>query len=1385
MDVALRNAALLRPEIALAKAISEFESSLTKEHKSNFRSFRTQALSASPSAEDVMRFTASLNSQIQKSSAAHRCFGTRFTNIMQCVQKYAALGDVVVGGSQNIIACGVWALVRLTIQVCIGFGSYLDKVSHFFMTVGQSAPRYESMALLYRRSKLLSHYMSSYFLVIVQTCHEFMLFSRKSFLGQLTASLDDSKLRDAQSRSERLGAKIREEVSFLTTQTVESEASENNLFRALVGGAYSWETQQRKLRQRAKLLEALSSSDHETPFRQARKCGVSTVFEDEPAYLSWEQSTESTSLVLVGKLGSGKSVTMASIIDNLYLSSHDRAVSFFFCRHDNAEALTARAVIGSLGRQLIDKYFKDSLLDNVVDGVTTMFSLGDVLRLVKDTVPRDARIHFVLDGVDECQEYDAIEIIKALGEIQKFMYLSVCVSIRSGTQDHQSLFRPLLNIQTMTMPEKNPDIGKFIEKELERRIEAKRLVLGQEGLVVEIRDALVKGANGMFLWVALQIDSLCDEKSDAAIRSALQDLPPDLFSTFDRILKRSRKLAHTYQTRILKTIVAAHRPLTVDEIREVISVEPGNTDWSPDMLVNDIHGVLACCGSLVTVDEENLSVYLIHQSVTQFLLERPTATSGSSNPESHFTMEEAQKLLGESVITYLNCSLFERQISKDVAHEVRVGELPSRVMQEALAPAGVVGQLAIRWLKSASNPEFDAKKALTEVRGRQRSRQATELFHFLSYASKYWLQHSSWISQESKLFELWVRLLENPRFDELTWTQDFASRDNLILDTDTGVLWSFSQRIMWAIINAHIPLFRYEMKGRDWSKAFGTVIPYLRRCMQCNPRPRIAAKMCTQLLPLVALFKDHAVVGWLVSMGASLPFDSNTAFYNDISDSNYAIVKAKLSHDRSFFSKSQVGQLLDLALLKGDSNMVKLLCHLPGLPLSNVLSGDTSDPLVIMIIYHLLKGVPRLYHCNVDRLWVDIKLIHHKTNNSFFDMTKAILEAANRSMPRLNFNALIENGMERYCLLSDLSLVQALRPWLRDDAKVEVISSFIRHALHDRSIERSKIVSIIWRYIDSAWNKDSEHYNQYVELAREALIRCLQLRDWDLARDILLRNASQSSVLSIRAIKISLRHYIIESNLLHYCADAADWDGLTFLTKDVEFPLNNSIARFSSQYDYQTPLEIALGDDFENILSFGNAVRTIQILLGSRSYGKMKRQSYETEAFEAFEDFEGFEAFESFLAFLNRLRDLPDFSPGMTGQAKQIIDAILNVPRDSDKDYTVQLLLWCILQSYSGAFTKSDIKGRTIDIDAFFPKVGVCQVHYNLLIDATLSFRTTEKAKIMVPSQLVDRIGLIDRWLPGKLHNQGCERFEAQADAVPGWLLLNIPEEDIEDVAPK
>ena len=61
-----------------------------------------------------------LISEMDKTSgivAGNRCYGPRFTNILEAVQRFAALGDVVGGGSQNIAACGVWALVRITVLV--------------------------------------------------------------------------------------------------------------------------------------------------------------------------------------------------------------------------------------------------------------------------------------------------------------------------------------------------------------------------------------------------------------------------------------------------------------------------------------------------------------------------------------------------------------------------------------------------------------------------------------------------------------------------------------------------------------------------------------------------------------------------------------------------------------------------------------------------------------------------------------------------------------------------------------------------------------------------------------------------------------------------------------------------------------------------------------------------------------------------------------------------------------------------------------------------------------------------------------------------------------------------------------------------------------------
>lgn len=110
----LSAAARLKPEIRLAQAISEFESTLSSAQKADFRGWRVEALKHPPDTTDVMRFTADIDRRIAK---GNRCLGPRFTSFLSTVQQFAALGDVVVGSSQNIIACGVWSLVRMSILV--------------------------------------------------------------------------------------------------------------------------------------------------------------------------------------------------------------------------------------------------------------------------------------------------------------------------------------------------------------------------------------------------------------------------------------------------------------------------------------------------------------------------------------------------------------------------------------------------------------------------------------------------------------------------------------------------------------------------------------------------------------------------------------------------------------------------------------------------------------------------------------------------------------------------------------------------------------------------------------------------------------------------------------------------------------------------------------------------------------------------------------------------------------------------------------------------------------------------------------------------------------------------------------------------------------------
>src|ERR1700733_3582501 len=578
------------------------------------------------------------------------------------------------------------------------------------MTVGRSAPRYPMMALFYPRSKNLQSHLSEYFIVVVRLCHQLLKFTQKSTLGQLASSLSDSDMKTYQSELDLWANSIKEEVGLLMGQKIEEEARENSRFRALSSKFSEAVSHRKKLKANLQVLDFCSMYDYEMTWKQTRKAGNVTLLNRTTQYQEWKDLSGSCTLVYTGKLGSGKSVLLANVVDdlNLHIQGENISVAYFFCRHDIPESLRARTIIGSLARQLLRPIPDLTNVAERLDETTSALDFEGTFSLLQRALPHNHKAYFILDGLDECDDTERQILIRQLRELQEMFALLICVSFRLEAGNSLRLSSEQFTTPTViTIPDDNPDIERFISTELESCIQSGKLAIGNPALILEIQDALLEKAQGMFLWVALQIESLCAEKTYEAIRQTLSDLPKDLPETFSRILRRSEKLGKPYQRRILELVTAAYRPLTTEEIREALSVVPGDTTWNPARLLNDVYSTLACCGSLITVDEEELTIRLVHHSVRQFLLSR-----FKNSTDITFTIGSANRKMADIIITYLSYGIFETQLSTVVVPQIMTGSAPSRIIRSTIDSSSNVRSLALKLLKSRKQPNYDISKVL-------------------------------------------------------------------------------------------------------------------------------------------------------------------------------------------------------------------------------------------------------------------------------------------------------------------------------------------------------------------------------------------------------------------------------------------------------------------------------------------------------------------------------------------------------------------------------------------------------------------------------------------------------------------------------------------------
>ena len=165
-----------------------------------------------------------------------------------------------------------------------------------------------------------------------------------------------------------------------------------------------------------------------------------------------------------------------------------------------------------------------------------------------------------------------------------------------------------------------------------------------------------------FRWVYCQLDNL-RRCMPSSIRKALDELPVTLDDTYERILQNIPKQKWQHAHRLFQCMVAAVRPLRVEELAEIFAIGFGPNatpnlveDWRPE---NPEQAVFSACSTLITIiidsdDGGSKIVQFSHFSVKEYLTSDRLETSDVGNVcRFYISLEPAHTILARACLAVL------------------------------------------------------------------------------------------------------------------------------------------------------------------------------------------------------------------------------------------------------------------------------------------------------------------------------------------------------------------------------------------------------------------------------------------------------------------------------------------------------------------------------------------------------------------------------------------------------------------------------------------------------------------------------------------------------------------------------------------------------------
>lgn len=405
--------------------------------------------------------------------------------------------------------------------------------------------------------------------------------------------------------------------------------------------------------------------------------------------------TTSRVLWIHGGPGTGKTFIAATAIE--HLKTHSAyPTAYFICSHEDTAQNQPLAIVRSWIVQLASQRVEAlRVLQLLKDEEPVATRVWDIFRtMIRGVGP----CHLVLDGLDECLDYNPESKVSQVGSVKLFLQ-ELLRSIGPERAKVLIVSRDTGDIRSglLTYPQEGPYL--LLEHSpMEYRITIKdtdndiqSIASSLVGLLKiknsDRRDDTLQKLSGrcegMFLWLRLAGEKLKPGMRESKLTATLQSIPTGLDQAYKRDLTRILRLDETdrkWVTEILRWMLFSLRPLSVTELFHALSIIPDSDIMQhddipdpddPDAIQSQI---LDLCGSFIDIRPSSMrqvpdqagdqTLHFVHFSAKEFLLNGSKELKGSRFQELFYlTPATSHSILARSCLLYLLSDL-ERVVNQ-------------------------------------------------------------------------------------------------------------------------------------------------------------------------------------------------------------------------------------------------------------------------------------------------------------------------------------------------------------------------------------------------------------------------------------------------------------------------------------------------------------------------------------------------------------------------------------------------------------------------------------------------------------------------------------------------------------------------------------------------